>query len=253
MAAIQAINGDLTQRVVMHTSTMEWQASPSGTVWRKRLHLVGSAEAGQVTSVVRYEPDSSFPAHDHPEGEEILVLEGVFSDEHGDWPAGAYLLNPEGFRHAPFSQDGCLLFVKLRQYSGIGRQHVAVRTDELSWHATAQSGIELKSLYSVEDFADTTHLQRWAPGASPGIVSYDGGVEIFVLEGAFEDEQGSYGKHSWLRLPAHVSHTPISASGCETVYEERGTSRTTFCLVILAKQTFSHTCFCIPDIIYPEL
>ena len=132
MTASQTLNGDLTQRAVMHTSTMEWQASPSGTVWRKRLHLVGSAEAGQVTSLVRYEPNASFPAHDHPEGEEILVLEGTFYDEHGDWPAGTYLLNPEGFRHAPFSKEGCMLFVKLRQYSGVGRQHVATRTDELS-------------------------------------------------------------------------------------------------------------------------
>ena len=215
MAALQTLNGDLTQRAVMHTDTMEWQASPSGTVWRKRLHLVGSAEAGQVTSLVRYEPNASFPVHDHPEGEEILVLEGTFSDEHGDWPAGTYLLNPEGFRHAPFSKGGCLLFVKLRQYSGVGRHHVATRTEELSWQATARPGIEVKSLYSVDGFADTTELQRWAPGASPGTVAYEGGVEIFVLEGSFADEHGSYEKHSWLRLPDKAEHTPVSSSGCE--------------------------------------
>ena len=114
MGETLSINGDLSQRVVMHTSSMKWQASPSGTVLRKRLHLVGGAESGQVTSVVRYGEKSSFPPHDHPEGEEILVLDGVFSDEHGDWPAGSYLLNPEGFRHAPFSKPGCLIFVKLR-------------------------------------------------------------------------------------------------------------------------------------------
>ena len=111
-----SLNGDIGVRACMDTASMTWQPSPSGTVWRKRLHLVGGAESGQVTSVVRYEPGSSFPAHDHPDGEEILVLEGVFSDEHGDWPAGTYLLNPEGFRHAPFSREGCRLFVKLRQY-----------------------------------------------------------------------------------------------------------------------------------------
>ena len=108
-----------------------------------------------------------------------------------------------------------MLFVKLRQYSGVGRQHVATRTEGLSWQATAQSGIEVKSLYSVDGFADTTQLQRWASGASPGTVIYEGGVEIFVLEGAFEDEHGSYGKHSWLRLPTHAEHAPVSLSGCE--------------------------------------
>lgn len=80
-----AINGDLSVRATADTTLMDWTASPSGSVWRKRVHLVGPPESGQVTSVVRYEANSKFPAHDHPGGEEILVLEGIFSDEQGDW------------------------------------------------------------------------------------------------------------------------------------------------------------------------
>ncbi|HJR70391.1 MAG TPA: cupin domain-containing protein, partial [Gammaproteobacteria bacterium] len=94
MSQPHVINGDLAVRVAVDTAAMPWTPSPSGTVWRKRVHLVGPAEAGQVTSVVRYEPGSTFHSHAHPDGEEILVLEGVFSDEHGDWPTGTYLLNP---------------------------------------------------------------------------------------------------------------------------------------------------------------
>jgi anti-sigma factor ChrR (cupin superfamily) len=88
----QTIHGNISARVVVDTKTLPWTASASGTVWRKRLHLVGPSESGQVTSVVRLQENSHFASHDHPEGEEILVLEGVFSDEHGDWPAGSYLL-----------------------------------------------------------------------------------------------------------------------------------------------------------------
>jgi ChrR Cupin-like domain len=98
MTAIQAINGDLTQRGARHASPREWPTSPSGTVGRKRLPWVGSAAAGQGTSMGRYEPTSTFPAHDRPEGEEILVREGTFSDEQGDGHAGTYWLNPQGFR-----------------------------------------------------------------------------------------------------------------------------------------------------------
>src|SRR3546814_7726014 len=105
----------------MDTAAMDWQASPSPTVWRKRLDLV-DGEFSRVTSIVRYDPSSSFRAHGHPQGEEILVLDGVFSDEHGDYPAGTFLLNPAGFRHAPFSEDGCILFVKLCQFPGEGRE-----------------------------------------------------------------------------------------------------------------------------------
>ena len=209
-----SIHGDLKRRALLHSASMEWQPSPSGSVWRKRLHLVGGAESGQVTSIVRYEPGSSFPAHDHPDGEEILVLEGTFSDEHGDWPAGTYLLNPEGFRHAPFSREGCVLFVKLRQYGGAGRHHVALDTNALEWESTAQSGVEARTLYREPGFADVSRLEKWAPGTAPGRLERNGGVEILVLEGALEDEQGRYGAGAWLRIPAGAQHEPRSPEGC---------------------------------------
>ena len=154
MAASSTINGDLSVRVAVDTAAMQWTPSPSRTVWRKRVHLVGPAEAGQVTSVVRYEPGSKFHVHDHPNGEEILVLEGVFSDEHGDWPAGTYLLNPEGFRHAPFSREGCVLFVKLRQYPSRTRAHIVVVTPSVPWEPGDRAGVEIRPLYSQAGFAD---------------------------------------------------------------------------------------------------
>jgi anti-sigma factor ChrR (cupin superfamily) len=203
------LNGDLSVRAAADTASMEWMPSPSGTVWRKRVHLVGAPESGQVTSIVRYEPESSFPAHDHPGGEEILVLDGVFSDEHGDWPAGTYLLNPEGFRHAPYSKDGCLLFVKLRQFPGRDRQHVAIDTTGLEWHA--QPG-----------YSDTMRLERWQPRADPGTVSYEHGAELLVLEGSFSDEEGEYETGSWLRLPEGGRHHPRSANGCTLYVKQSG-------------------------------
>lgn len=88
----------------MHTQNMKWTPTPSSTVFRKRLECKGEYEAGRVTSIVKYEPGSSFHEHPHPNGEEIFVLSGVFSDQTGDHGAGSYLLNPEGFTHAPFSK-----------------------------------------------------------------------------------------------------------------------------------------------------
>ena len=128
-----ALNADMSRRVVVDTASMDWQPSPSPTVWRKRLHLDGPAETGRVTSIVRYDAGSRFPEHAHPDGEEIFVLDGVFSDEHGDYPAGAYLLNPDGTTHAPFSRLGCTLFVKLRQYAGADRPQLRVDTTAGEW------------------------------------------------------------------------------------------------------------------------
>ena len=197
----------------MHVADIPWQQSPSGTVWRKRFHLVGPAEAGQVTSLVRYEPESSFPAHDHPDGEEILVLDGVFSDEHGDYPAGSYLLNPEGFRHAPFSKAGCLLFVKLRQYPGRQRPHVALQTRHLEWTQDVD-GASVKLLFDDSRFPEQMQLLRWSAGERQP-ARYPGGAEFLILSGSFEDENGCYERYDWLRIPAGGAHQPRSQSGCE--------------------------------------
>jgi anti-sigma factor ChrR (cupin superfamily) len=193
---------------------MEWEPSPSRTVWRKRLELVGPAEAGRVTSVVRYLPDSSFHSHPHPDGEEILVLDGVFTDETGDHPAGSYLLNPEGFAHAPSSRPGCVLFVKLRQYAGLDREMVRVDTARAAWspHATI-AGVEVIELYRTERYPDVMRLVRIAPGAEVPPQEFPRGEEIFVLEGAFSDEHGAYRKGSWVRYAPGSRHTPRSAGG----------------------------------------
>ena len=217
----EALNGDLSVVARAATHQMDWVESPSGAVWRKRVHRVGPAESGQVTSVVRYEPGSRFPAHDHPEGEEILVLEGVFSDDFGDWPAGTYLLNPEGFRHAPFSDPGCRLFVKLRQFAGPGRRHVAIATEAVEWSPSPTSGVLHKPLYQQDGFGDTMRLERWEPGTDLGIVPRESGAEFFVLEGAFEDENGSHPEGAWLRLPVGSKQHPRSRHGC-TVYVKEG-------------------------------
>ncbi len=216
-----AINGDLSVRVVVDTRAMSWAPSPSGAVWRKRLHLVGPPESGQVTSVVRYEPDSSFPTHDHPGGEEIFVLQGVFSDEHGDWRAGTYLLNPEGFRHTPFSRGGCLLFVKLRQYPGRDRRHVVVNTHDMPWQSTAVSGISIKSLYEQPGYSDSTRLEHWASGSTSRARRYDQGAEILVIDGSFEDEYGTHAAGTWVRLPVASSQRASAREGC-TLYVKEG-------------------------------
>jgi anti-sigma factor ChrR (cupin superfamily) len=216
---MQSLNADFTQRIVMPTVEMDWQASPSPTVWRKRLDLT-DGEYGRVTSVVRYAAESSFHTHGHPAGEEILVLEGVFSDEHGDYPAGSYLLNPKGFRHTPFSREGCVLFVKLCQYAGDDRAHLAVDTAAEPWTNGSERGLDVLPLYSDLGWPETMCLERLAPGTVLSSETCRGGKEIFVIEGRLDDDDGSYPAGTWLRLPPGAAHAPRSAAGC-TCYVKR--------------------------------
>ena len=97
------LNMQFDRAVVINTNEQEWEASSMPGVWRKPLARE-AAEHGHTTSIVRYDPGSSFSSHKHPLGEEILVLQGVFSDEHGNYPAGTYLRSPPGSSHAPFSE-----------------------------------------------------------------------------------------------------------------------------------------------------
>ena len=197
-----ALNAEFDRTVVMRTAEMDWQASPSPSVWRKRLDLIGPKEAGRVTSVVRYDADSAFPSHPHPDGEEIFVLDGVFSDEHGDYPAGTYLLNPEGFSHAPFSRQGCVLFVKLRQYPGLNRRQVTVDTRGADWRRGPAGGVDEYPLYAEAGYPETVRLWRFAPGASVPADEYAGGLELFVPDGALEDGEAAYPAGTWARFPA---------------------------------------------------
>jgi anti-sigma factor ChrR (cupin superfamily) len=149
------------------------------------------------------------------------VLDGVFSDEHGDWPAGTFLLNPEGFRHAPFSNRGCVLFVKLRQFAGRDRRHVVVDTNKVDWQPTAIPGVTCKELYQQDGFADRIRLELWTAGTDLGDVVYEHGAELFVIDGEFADESGSFGSRCWLRFPPGSQHRPKTLSGC-TLYIKRG-------------------------------
>lgn len=218
-----SLNADFGRPARMDTAAMEWQASPSPSVWRKRLDLV-DGEFSRVTSVVRYDANSAFREHGHPQGEEILVLEGVFSDEHGDYPAGAFLLNPAGFRHAPFSRDGCVLFVKLCQFPGEGRDHVVVDTKAAEWRAAAP-GVELLPLYRDEAYPEDIAMLRLAAGSllPPDAIdaaAAPGGLEIFVVSGSLDAEAARYRAGAWLREP-HGIAARFTATADTTLYLKR--------------------------------
>ena len=122
------LNMDFSKRLIVETAEMDWLPSPAPGVRRKPLERL-QKESGHTTSIVKYAPDTSFASHSHPLGEEIFVLEGVFSDESGDYPAGSYLRNPPGSRHAPFSKDGCVIFVKLNQFASTDLTQVRLQTE----------------------------------------------------------------------------------------------------------------------------
>ena len=87
------LNADFSRRASVHAARLAWTPSPIAGVERRMLDRIGD-EVARATSIVRYAPNCHFSAHTHGGGEEFLVLEGVFQDEHGDFPAGCLYPQP---------------------------------------------------------------------------------------------------------------------------------------------------------------
>lgn len=206
-----ALNTDRTLRCVVHTPSLDWVASPAPGVWRRLLERDGG-EVARATSIVRYDAGARFEAHSHGGGEEILVLEGTFEDEHGRYGPGTYIHNPVGSAHAPFTVDGCTLLVKLRHLDPRDSERVVIDARSATWHQGLVEGLKVLPLHSFE--TQNTALVHWAPQTFFNPHRHWGGEEIFVVEGVFSDEHGDYPAGSWLRSPHMSQHQPFSREGC---------------------------------------
>lgn len=198
------LNMDFSQVALSKPDSHTWVSSPADGVERIHLERV-AAESGHTTSFVRFAPGSHFAAHTHHQGEEIYVMEGVFSDEQGDYPAGSYIRNPPGSRHRPFTETGCTLFVKLEQFQAGDDARVIIRPEDQQW----RPGIGNLRVCGLHDFAgEHTALVYWPENEVFQQHSHFGGEEIVVLAGEFIDEHGGYPAGSWIRSPHMSVHFP---------------------------------------------
>lgn len=193
-------NSDFTRRAVVHAADEDWIASPMPGVDRRILDRIGD-EVARATSIVRYAPGSAFSSHVHTGGEEFLVLDGVFSDEHGDFPEGSYIRNPPQSSHTPGSDPGCTIFVKLWQFDLADRTHVRIDTNKMRF-LPGGNAVEIMPLFS--DGREDVALERWAPGATVSLEA-PGGLELLVLDGGFVEDNDRFRRLSWLRLPKGAS------------------------------------------------
>jgi len=192
------LNADFSKRVALHADKIEWRSSPTPGVHRRMLDRIGD-EVARATSIVRYDPDSLFPAHVHGGGEEFVVLDGVFQDEHGDYPAGTYVRNPPTSHHTPGSKPGCTILVKLWQFTPDDRCHVIIDTGRIgAVPHRDRPGVAVTPLF--RDDREDVRLERWQASTAARI-AWRGGAELFVLDGGFSEAGDRFRLHSWLRLP----------------------------------------------------
>jgi anti-sigma factor ChrR (cupin superfamily) len=98
-----------TQRALIDTRTARWRQGLVPGLTVLPLHEHGS----EHVALVRWAPSTRFMPHQHWGGEEILVLDGVFEDDHGTYPKGTWLRSPHLSAHHPFTgPQGALIYVK---------------------------------------------------------------------------------------------------------------------------------------------
>jgi quercetin dioxygenase-like cupin family protein len=202
------LHADLSRAALVHAGSLPWVPSPAAGVERRMLFRVGGEQA-VATSIVRYAADSSFPSHVHSGGEEFVVLEGVFEDEHGRYPVGSYVRNPPGSAHAPRSSDGCVIFVRLRQFRADDKQHVF---DAPPPSRHDRSPFMPRLLF--DGLGERVAIVRWEPHSPVGFEAHEG-LELLVLEGQLSACGDDMDPWSWLRLPPGVPLTGAAGSiGC---------------------------------------
>ena len=212
------LNADFSKRVAVHAGRLAWVQSPMAGVDRRMLDRIGD-EVARATSIVRYAPGSHFSPHTHGGGEEFLVLDGVFQDEHGDFPAGSYIRNPPTSSHTPGSAPGCTIFVKLWQFDPADRTEVRLDAGAQALEAVpGRPGVEVAPLF--RDAREVVRLERWAPGAAVELAA-PGGIEFLVLDGGFSEGGERFEVQSWLRLPrGAVLRAKAGAGGCRVWVKE---------------------------------
>ena len=218
------LNANFEQAVVIRPEDYQWVPSPAAGVERMMLDRIGD-EVARATTIVRYAPNSEFPPHTHGGGEEFIVLEGTFSDEHANYPAGTYVRNPIGTSHTPrISSEGATIFVKLCQFDDSDTEQKAIRgygdQADAPWYPGLVDGLSVLTLH--EFGTEKVALVRWAPNTQFSSHAHWGGEEILVLEGTFYDEHGSYPKGTWLRSPHLSEHTPFTKEDGALIYVKTG-------------------------------
>ncbi len=213
------LNADFDKRVVIHSEDLEWLSSPMPGVSRRPLDRIGD-EVARATSIVRYKAGSKFSPHVHTGGEEFFVLEGVFQDEHGDFPAGSYIRNPPQSSHTPGSEQGCVIFVKLWQFQPSDRTHVRLNSNYMrAVSSRDRENVSITPLYA--DQFEEVSIETWEPNSRIYFEAKHG-AELLVIDGGFTEGDEILSKHSWLRLPKGSQLDAQTADNTTIVWIKRG-------------------------------
>ncbi len=192
------INYDISKKVVVHGDRATWRRDPNGMAEVLYFDLVDT-DKPVATMLMRLRKRALLPAEVLSGGKEMLVLEGDFQDQRGDYPVGSYMRFPPGTKQEPYSDGGGLLFVKTWQFSNRDRKWANIDAfGQFKLAPRKRAGVKIQQLFG--DDREDVRIEHW--DANHHIVVHQcNGLEVLVLSGSFHEPSTAYSKYSWIRLP----------------------------------------------------
>lgn len=192
------INYDIGKKAVVHGNRAKWRRNPDGMSESLYFDLV-NGEKPVATLLTRLRKRALLPAEVLSGGKEMLVLEGDFQDERGDYPIGSYMRFPPGSKQESYSDSGGLLFVKTWQFSRRDRTYVNIDAyGQAKKTYRTRPGVQIQQLYG--DCREDVRIEHW--DANHHIeVKQCNGLEVLVLSGSCFEPSTGYEKYSWVRMP----------------------------------------------------
>ena len=212
------IHADFSKPIIITPQDYQWVKSPGGEVNRMMLDRIGKEKA-RATSLVEFAPQSKFPEHAHPLGEEVLVLSGIFTEnEELHYPTGWYMRNPHQSAHQVSSKNGCQIFVKLMQMTEDELDSTRINThDPKNW--VLSQGRHTCHLF--ESKFEKTFLEKLEANQHFS-ETQEQGIELLIIAGELRSDSNIYPTGTWMRLPQKSNlHLHATALGA-TIYVKSG-------------------------------
>lgn len=219
------INSDCTELVILRPDEMVWEDTGQTGVSRTVLERLNSEKLGRETSLVRLAPNTRLPPEVLNTRIEIFVVDGTFSDGHGDYGPQTFIMNPPGSTYSAFTRDGCLLYVKrLNGFAG-DEERVTIDTRTAKRTPFGDRVAEVVHFYKNDERDVTARVGKVFPNAQVMEHDHPGGEEVLILEGMFKDQFGDGTPGTWLRYPIGLAHAPYTEDEGALIYIRDGDVR----------------------------
>lgn len=225
MAAEPEINAECEELVIIRPDDMTWETTGQAGVSRIVLERVNDDKRGRETALVRLEPGTKLPQEILSTRMEIFVVDGGFSDGHGEYEARTFIMNPPGTPYTAASRDGCTLYVKRLNGFEKNDDRVVTALSAAEWTPFGHRVAEVVHFYKDEQREVTARVGNVFPNAQVMEHDHPGGEEVLILDGVFKDQFGDGVPGTWLRYPIGLAHAPFTENDGALIYIRDGDVR----------------------------